>query len=231
MTHHAWTAPGSFVVKRTLLSEKARDNSGPIALLSVMVISAISLLCWREYPDLFLTLAAVPERVNDHGEYWRLLTAMAVHSDWRHLVSNACFLALFAYLLYGYFGFWVYPFGAVVLGAFTNYLSLLTYSPEIRLVGASGLAYLMAGFWLTIYILTERSRPIRKRLLRSFGFGLIVLIPTTLQQNVSYRTHTIGFALGVIMALLYFQRRKQVIRAAEVVEWEEDPDESPSYVM
>ena len=219
------------VVKRTLLSEKARDNSGAIALLSAMVVTAVALLCWREYPELFSKLAAIPERVNEHQEYWRLVTAMGVHWDWRHLVSNAAFLALFSYLLYGYFGFWVYPFGVVVLGALTNYLALLTYPPEVRLLGASGVTYLMAGFWLTIYILIERSRSLRQRLLRSFGFGLIVLIPTTLQQNVSYRTHAIGFGLGAIMALLYFQRKKKLIRTAEVVEWEEDPEEKGPYVM
>ena len=219
------------VVKRTLLSEKARDNSGAIALLSAMIVTAVALLCWREYPELFSKLAAIPERVNEHQEYWRLVTAMGVHWDWRHLVSNAAFLALFSYLLYGYFGFWVYPFGVVVLGALTNYLALLTYPPEVRLLGASGVTYLMAGFWLTIYILIERSRSLRQRLLRSFGFGLILLIPTTLQQNVSYRTHAIGFGLGAIMALLYFQRKKKVIRTAEVVEWDEDPEEKGSYVM
>ena len=219
------------VVKRTLLSEKARDNSGAIALLSAMIVTAVALLCWREYPELFSKLAAIPERVNEHQEYWRLVTAMGVHWDWRHLVSNAAFLALFSYLLYGYFGFWVYPFGVVVLGALTNYLALLTYPPEVRLLGASGVTYLMAGFWLTIYILIERSRSLRQRLLRSFGFGLIVLIPTTLQQNVSYRTHAIGFGLGAIMALLYFQRKKKLIRTAEVVEWEEDPEEKGPYVM
>jgi len=219
------------VVKRTLLSEKARDNSGAIALLSAMIVTAVALLCWREYPELFSKLAAIPERVNEHQEYWRLVTAMGVHWDWRHLVSNAAFLALFSYLLYGYFGFWVYPFGVVVLGALTNYLALLTYPPEVRLLGASGVTYLMAGFWLTIYILIERSRSLRQRLLRSFGFGLILLIPTTLQQNVSYRTHAIGFGLGAIMALLYFQRKKKLIRTAEVVEWEEDPEEKGSYVM
>ena len=222
---------GNDVVKWTLLSEKARENSGAIALLSAMVISAVSLLCWREYPELFSKLAAIPERVNQHQEYWRLVTAMGVHSDWRHLVSNAAFLTLFSYLLYGYFGFWVYPVSVVILGSLTNYLALLTYPPEIRLLGASGVTYLMAGFWLTIYILIERSRSLRQRLLRSFGFGLIVLIPTTLQQNVSYRTHAIGFGLGAIMALFYFRKKKEAIRAAEVVEWEEDPDERRSYVM
>ena len=221
----------NIVVKRTLLSEKTRENSGAIALLSAMIVSAVSLLCWREYPELFSTLAAIPERVNEHQEYWRLVTAIGVHSDWRHLVSNVAFLTLFSYLLYGYFGFWVYPFGVLVLGSLTNYLALLTYPPQISLLGASGVTYLMAGFWLTIYILIERSRSFRQRLLRSFGFGLIVLIPTTLQQNVSYRTHAIGFGLGAIMALLYFQKKKAEIRAAEVVEWEEDPDERRSYVM
>jgi hypothetical protein len=42
-----------------------------------------------------------------------------------------------------------------------------------------------------------------------------------LQANVSYRTHAIGLGLGVVSALVYFQRNRESIRAAEVVELEE----------
>jgi hypothetical protein len=79
----------------------------------------------------------------------------------------------------------------------------------------------MAGFWLVMYVLIERRLPIRKRLLRSVGVGLVVLMPAALQPFVSYRTHAIGFAVGVAGALTYFLARKEAIRSAEVVEREE----------
>lgn len=229
-TDFRWTQP-RIVVKRTLISRKPAENSGLVAATSAMVVLFVTVLVWRDSPDQFRLLAAVPSRVLDQQEYWRLFSALAVHSDWMHLFSNLPFVVFFSYLLYGYFGFGVYPVGVVVLSGVTNYLALLTYSPEVHLVGASGMTYLMAGFWLTAYILVERSLSMKKRVLRSLSVALILLLPTTLQPDVSYRTHAIGLVLGIIAAAVFFQRHKRRIRAAEVLEIEEDDEVSAPVVM
>ena len=229
-TEFNWTQP-RIVVKRTLLSQKPAENSGLIAAASAMVILFVSVLVWRDSPDLMRFTAAVPARVLDHHEYWRLFSAVAVHSDWKHLFSNLPFVVFFSYLLYGYFGFGVYPLGIVVLSAVTNYLSLLTYPPEVHLVGASGMTHVMGGFWLAAYILVERSLPLKKRVLRSLGVALILFLPSAVQPEVSYRTHAIGLALGIVAAAVFFRRYKRRIRAAEVLEIEEDDDVSGPVVM
>ena len=229
-TDFRWTQP-RIVVKSTLISRKPAENSGLVAAASAMVVLFVTVLVWSDSPDQFRLLAAVPSRVLDQQEYWRLFSALAVHSDWMHLFSNLPFVVFFSYLLYGYFGFGVYPVGVVVLSGVTNYLSLLTYSPQVHLVGASGMTYLMAGFWLTAYILVERSLSMKKRVLRSLSVALILLLPTTLQPDVSYRTHAIGLVLGIIAAAVFFQRHKRRIRAAEVLEIEEDDEVSAPVVM
>jgi hypothetical protein len=79
-----------------------------------------------------------------------------------------------------------------------------------------------------MYLLVERSVGPGKRVLRVVCLALLVLLPSTFQANVSYRTHAIGLGLGVISALIYFQRNRESIRSAEVVELEEpfdDPEE------
>ena len=211
---------GGVRIKRTMLSEPPRDESLLVAVISVMLLLFLSMICWRA-PEWFQLLAAIPRQVRVEGEYWRLFTAIAVHADLRHFLANALFFTFFAYLLYGYFGFWVHPLGMLILGAFTNYCSLLTYSPSTRLVGASGVVYLMAGFWLTLYVLIERTRSISRRLLHAVGVGLVVLIPTNLSPEVSYRTHAIGCGIGILAAVGYFQFRKRKIRSCEVFEMEE----------
>lgn len=229
-TEFNWTQP-RIVVKRTLLSQKPSENSGLIAAAIAMVILFVTILVWRDSPGLMRLSAAVPSRVLDEHEYWRLFSAMAVHSDWKHLFSNLPFVVFFGYLLYGYFGFGVYPLGVVVLGALTNYLSLLTYPPEVHLVGASGMTHVMGGFWLTAYILVERSLPLKKRVLRSLGVALILFLPSAVQPEISYRAHAIGLVLGIVAAAVFFQRYKRRIRAAEVLEIEEDDDVSGPVVM
>ncbi len=196
-----------------------------MAILSVIAIQAVSLLAWRNGAALLPTLAATSQGVFKDREYWRLFTGIAVHADVMHVVSNAVFLAFFAYLLFGYFGFWIYPVLGVAMAALTNYFSLLTYPPDSSLVGASGLVYWMAGFWLTMYLLVERSVGSGTRVLRAVCLGLLVLFPSTFQANVSYRAHAIGLGLGIVSALVYFQLNRNSIRSAEVVELEETSDD------
>ena len=219
-------------VLETLLSRKPREYSLEVGALSFLTILGISLLAWQNGAALLPTLAATSEGALEEHEYWRLMTAVAVHMDIAHFFSNAIFLALFPYLLFGYFGFWVFPILGLVLAGLTNYLSLLTYPAEVSLVGASGLVYWMAGFWLSMYLLVDRSLGLGKRVMRAVVIALLVLFPTTLQENVSYRTHAIGFGLGAVSAFVYFRRNRESIRAAEVVEMEEpfdNPEEIPPF--
>ena len=70
--------------------------------------------------------------------------------------------------------------------------------------------------------------------LLSGGVGLILLVPSALKATVSYRSHAIGLALGIGLAAVYFMANKHEIRAAEVLEYDEDyappgswPDDAP----
>jgi rhomboid protease GluP len=215
-------------VRETLLSRKPREWSLEIAAFFLAIILGISLLAWRNGAALLPALAATSEGVLKKREYWRLLTAVAVHADVMHVLSNVILLTFFTYLLFGYFGFWVFPVLSLVMAGLTNYIALLTYPPEVSLLGASGLVYWMAGFWLSMYLLVERSVGPGKRVLRVVCLALLVLLPSTFEANVSYRSHAIGLGLGVLSALVYFQRNRESIRTAEVVEPEEsldDPEE------
>ena len=217
-------------VRETLLSRKPREWSLEITALFLSIIMGISLLAWRNGAALLPTLAATSDGVLKKREYWRLLTAVAVHRDVIHVFSNAILLTFFTYLLFGYYGFWVFPVMSLVMAGLTNYVSLLTYPSEVSLIGASGLVYWMAGFWLSMYLVVERSVSPGKRVLRVVCLALLVLLPSTFQANVSYRTHAIGLGLGVVSALVYFQRNRESIRAAEVVELEEPIDNPEEFL-
>ena len=167
-------------------------------------------------------LAATPESVFDRKEYWRLFTSIGAHADFEHLLSNALVFGLLSYLLYGYFGVMVHPILTLGCGGAVTALSLATYPPLTILVGASGATYMMAGFWLTLYLFVERRFTPAKRLLRSLGFSVIVLMPTVVEPAVSYRTHALGFGIGLGLGLVYFHLNKKRLRGAERVELESD---------
>ena len=211
----------SYRVRETLLSRKPRAYSMEVVTLTISVILGVSLLAWRNGAALLPTLDVTSQGVLQKHEYWRLMTAMAVHADLMHFLSNGLLLAFFAYLLFGYFGFWVFPVLGVVMTALAHYLALVSYPYTVSLVGASGMVYWMAGFWLTMYLLVDRTLSFGKRIMRVVVVGLVVLLPTSFQENVSYRTHAIGFGLGIGSAFAYFQRHRESIQSAEVLEEEE----------
>jgi rhomboid protease GluP len=212
----------TYRVRETLLSQKPREWSLEVAGACLCFVMAMSLWAWRNGAELLPILAATPDGVFARGEYWRLVTAVAVHADVMHVVSNVFLLTFFAYLLFGYFGFWVFPALSLGMGALTNYLALLTYPSNVILLGASGVVYWMAGFWLIMYLLVERRVRTGTRVLRVVCLGLLVLLPTSFQPSVSYRSHAIGLGLGVASAVAYFWRNRGRFRRAEV--WEiEDP--------
>jgi membrane associated rhomboid family serine protease len=191
-------------------------------LASVAVLCGVSAIYWTDFLGLTSELAATPEMVFDHKEYWRLLTTIGTHANFQHLLSNAIVFGILSYLLYGYFGPVAYPALAVGGGVAVTALSLSTYPPMTILVGASGVTYLMAGFWLTLYLFVERRFSPVKRLLRSMGFSLIVLMPTVFEPTVSYRTHLFGFGVGMVLGLGFFHLSKASLRRAERVEIEFD---------
>ncbi|MEJ2143715.1 MAG: rhomboid family intramembrane serine protease [Acidobacteriota bacterium] len=206
-------------VKQTLLSTKPRENSLLVALAVTLVLFLVAALCWRVNSNWSALLAASTKGVFERGEYWQLLTGELVHANFGHLLSNALLFTFFGYLLYAYFGFFVFPFLCFLLGGLVNYLSLLTYQPaDVRLVGASGMVYLMVGFWLTMYMLIERRLSVRRRIIHAVGVGLIVLMPTVLHQEVSYRTHAIGVVVGMLSALVYYRFARRRIQSVEVSE-------------
>jgi membrane associated rhomboid family serine protease len=129
----------TYRVRETLLSRKPREWSLEVAGLCCCVVLGISLLAWRNGAALLPALAATPDGVFQRHEYWRLLTAVAVHADVMHVLSNIFLLTFFTYLLFGYFGVWVFPVLSLVMGGLINCIALLTYPPNVSLLGASGL--------------------------------------------------------------------------------------------
>jgi rhomboid protease GluP len=215
-----WNFGSTPIVKETHLSRKPARASLGVALASVAVLVTASLVYWIDAFGIGILLPASRESVFGRGEYWRLLTSLVTHADVAHLLANGIVFGLLAFLLFGYYGGVVYPALVVGLAAIVTAVSLRTYPSSTLLVGASGAIYLMTAFWLVLYLLIERGTALGKRLVRAGGFALITLLPASYEPEVSYRTHAIGFAVGLVSGLAYFLRHKDALRAAERIDFE-----------
>ncbi len=213
-------APGERRVAATLLSAKPRTGARAAVAWTLGILLGTSLLYWWGPIGIATQLPASGETVLEQGEAWRLLTAMAAHADALHLLSNSVFLTWLIYLSYGAFGPSLYPLSVVPVSALALAITIEGYAPGIRLVGASGMVYALAGAWLTLFTLVERRLGVWRRLIRALGFFLVVLMPTSIRPEVSYRAHAIGLFLGICLGLAYYLARRDAIRAAERWEWD-----------
>lgn len=203
-------------IAETYLSRKPAKSSTTVGLAMTTLLCAASFVYWENILGIGSSLPGNPRAVFQNHEYWRLLTGVLVHADLDHFFSNAPGFALLTGLIYGYYGWTACLALTFAAGSAVNLMSLLTYPPDTILTGASGVVYLLAAFWLTMYVFLERRHSAAGRLLRGVGFSLVMLFPTALVPQVSYRTHAIGFAVGVMLAFLYFLRKKEYFRRFEI---------------
>ena len=200
---------------QTLITKKPRSTSLLVTMGMVLSIILVTQAYWIDLGGIATFLPAIHKNIFSGGEIWRAFTAVLIHADIGHLASNLYMLGILSYFVYGYFGFRAYPLWTFIGAGLVNILSVYTYPPEVRLLGASGWVYLLGGFWLTLYLFIQRQYSFSKRFIRVLGMALMVFFPTSFEPTTSYRTHFIGFVVGIVMALYFFLRYRKKIQDHE----------------
>ncbi len=208
------------VLTQNWYSRPRRRHQAALTFFFLALVWALSFAHWNGL-DMAVSGAAVFGR----GEWWRLWSALFVHGDLSHLLSNSLLFTLFAWLLIGHFGLRL-ALLAFLLGGLTNFLVIPTLPPATTLVGVSGVVYWMGASWLTLFLLVDRRQSWRVRFGSSLFLGLMLFVPETWEPHVSYLNHFVGFVSGVLAAVAFYLLRRKAFRNAERWEWEalEEPD-------
>ena len=212
---------------RNFLSGK-KDNKALLWSVSTLLTCLImSHIYWNFNSGLGDLLAASPNKVFVNGEYWRLFTSSFIHADLSHLLANSFMLAVMGYFVNYHYGAITYPFFAFVAGIFINLIVISSFRGNSTLVGASGVAYYLWGFWLVLYIFIQRHVPLNRRLMKATAVGIFVLAPSQFKPQVSYYAHGVGLVLGMISGLAYYLKNRSKYHSYEV--WKDivekiDPD-------
>jgi len=186
------------------------DNS--LATVSVLLLLAtfhnitrlkISLIGYPA-PD-WLELGSAKVHLIHYGEWWRLVTALTLHADWLHLLSNLTIGGFFVVALCRELGSglaWTLLLAAGTLGNWANaQIQLPTHSS----VGASTAVFGAVGILAAINLVRHRNdRPFKWQLPVASALALLALLGTE-GKNTDLGAHLFGFAAGALLGVVTAQ--------------------------
>jgi rhomboid protease GluP len=140
------------------------------------------------------------------GQWWRLVTAIFVHIDLYHLLSNLCFLLLFGSIAEsvfqraGYVALWF------LTGIAGSMAQLIALAPKFYGFGASGVAFgLVGALWGAYFLERVPSPTFRRRwiIVILLGFFILLgLLPDWLQGHSFNAAHLGGLLAGMMFGLV-----------------------------
>lgn len=133
------------------------------------------------------------------GEWWRLITALTLHSGSLHLTGNIIVGGIFIVRLCWILGSG-FAWSLVLLSGFLgNLLNTLIQSPDHRSIGASTAVFGAVGLLATINMLHYRQSLWRRWPLPvAAALGLLALLGTG-GENTDIGAHLLGFFSGLVL--------------------------------
>lgn len=180
-----------------------------IVLLNVVVFLVMDfVLNDYQYETLIENYGILWTAVKNHGQYYRLLTYMFLHSGVEHLFNNMLVLFFVGQTLERVLSkpkFLVIYFGSGIIAGVVSMGYNMMYGRMVLSVGASGAIFGLVGAMLyTVLINRGRLRQISARQIVLFvAFSLYGGIAS---NNVDNAAHIGGFLAGVILAMILVRR-------------------------
>lgn len=138
----------------------------------------------------------------DRGEYWRLITAIFIHSGFMHLLFNMFALYVFGPELEKIAGKMRFFTIFIVSGIMGNVITYAAQPLTYNSVGASGAIFGIFGAYIALVYYTRKILP----QLRQYILPIVVIsvVMTFLQSNVNVTAHIAGLIVGMILGFLNF---------------------------
>ncbi len=148
-----------------------------------------------------------------NGEWWRSLTALSLHTDLVHLVSNLGFGILFGMLVSQLFGVGLAWCLIVLAGGLGNMVNAFVQSPQHTAVGASTAVFAALG--IVVVHTWRQQAPKQQRWLRRWAApisGVVLLSFLGLSgERTDFMAHILGFAMGALLGYLASTVQERVV--------------------
>jgi membrane associated rhomboid family serine protease len=134
------------------------------------------------------------------GEWWRALTALALHADTVHLAGNLVFGLVFGFFAGALLGWGLALSGMLLAGALGNALNAFVQAPGHISIGASTAVFATVGI-LAAYTWKRR----RTQINRWVGclFGLVFGVLEARSLLAAWHKHALGLAAFLFFALAW----------------------------
>ncbi|MEM6777802.1 MAG: rhomboid family intramembrane serine protease [Planctomycetota bacterium] len=164
------------------------------------VIIACSMVGWSATAGEAVTeLGHVDSGLVQQGQIWRSVTALTLHADLAHLMSNLVFGALFIVLAGTSLGGGLAFLTTIVAGASGNLVNAFVHDASHASLGASTAVFAALGIGVA-----NALRPVRKTPLKAFhrwrplvAGGLLLAMVGTGGERTDVGAHIAGFASGL----------------------------------
>ncbi|CAG9610305.1 rhomboid family intramembrane serine protease [Pseudoneobacillus rhizosphaerae] len=140
-----------------------------------------------------------------HGEFWRLLTPIFLHSGFTHLLFNSFSLVLFGPALERIAGKGRFLTIYLVSGIAANIATFLIQPLTYIHVGSSGAIFGLFGYYLAI-ISFRKSMLSRENAQLVKTIAILSIIMTFLQPNINVTAHIFGLISGYLIGAILLKK-------------------------
>jgi len=187
-----------------LTAENFKEARITLFLISINIIIFISFNFAIEPDYFFFLLAQINNKVINHYELWRLITAMFLHADILHIFSNMFGLLLFGAFLETYFTKISYLLLYFISGLIGNIFSLILLPLDTISLGASGCVFGLIGAAIIIIAMHKD-----KSLLILGMMYVLLFIISSFSPGTNYFAHIFGLLGGILFGYI-LRKKKQV---------------------
>lgn len=142
-------------------------------------------------------------RIAEHGEWYRVVTALTLHKDTPHLWGNVLFSLIFLPILARSAGVGRALWLCLLGGGLGNLFDYLFRTHAFVSVGFSTAVFAVIGINYGIYTFQKGKKSL---IALAAGLGMLAMLGTG-NEDVDYLAHCCGFGVGFLLGLLEGRRR------------------------
>jgi rhomboid protease GluP len=136
------------------------------------------------------------------GEWWRVVTAIMLHADSKHLASNCAIGVVLLGLTMGFYGAGIGLSAAFIAGIGGNLIALGVYGESHRGLGASGMVLgslgLLGAQW---FVLSRKDLRARKIIFGGIAGAVCLFVLFGVSPGTDVVAHAGGFFSGIVLGV------------------------------